>query len=179
MGYRNRPLNRTLKPVLADDDPHILPQILNAEAERLVQGLFLTREHRNDPFPLYRSLRGLAPAHRSEMMGGTWVLSGLAEVKAALLSRGAEVRILDRLPSDWRENANHRNMAEYMVLQDEPAHSALRSKVAAARMRGAIERYRPTLRAIAGGLVDQFVARGGGNVLTDVAYKCRYTRSAP
>ncbi len=62
-------------------------------------------------------------------------------------------------------------MSEYLVLQDEPAHRQIRDVLSRDWLQGAIERYRPKVREICDSLVGDFVARGGGNFLNEVAYR--------
>jgi cytochrome P450 len=141
------------------------------EAEEAIRGLFCTREHRNDPYPLFRKLREARPVHHSRFLNA-WVLSRLVDVRSVLVSPHTELRNIEtRLRPDWQEHASSRNMTEYLVLRDDPSHRAIRSVLSAQWQRGFIERYRPEVRRIAGELAEEFVARGGGNFLTDVAYE--------
>jgi cytochrome P450 len=44
-------------------------------AEEAVHALFFTGEGRRNPYPLYHRLREVAPVHRSDLLGGTWLMS--------------------------------------------------------------------------------------------------------
>src|SRR6476659_3766521 len=94
------------------------------EAEEAIRGLFCTREHRNDPYPLFRKLREARPVHQSRFLNA-WVLSRLVDVRSVLVSPHTELRNVEtRLRPDWQEHASSRNMTEYLVLRDDPSHRA-------------------------------------------------------
>ncbi len=142
-----------------------------AEAENALKGLFSTREHRNDPWPLYKTLQRACPVHRSSLLHA-WVVSRLADVRKVLTSQHTEIRNIEtRLAADWRDHPSARNMAEYLVLRDDPSHREIRKVLAPEWQQEFIERYRPQIRQIASELADAFVAKGGGNFLNEVAYQ--------
>jgi cytochrome P450 len=113
-------------------------------------------EFRDDPYPVYRTLRDDDPVHYSEKLG-FWVLSRYDDIVAALqdvdtyssagaLSVGAPKEVLDQVPM--------------MMLLDPPRHGQLRALVNRAFTPRRVAELEPRIRATARRLIDDFCESG-------------------
>jgi len=120
-----------------------------------------------DPYPLYRQLRETSP-----------VLE-LPEANMVVLTRYQDVQTLLRdkrlghdnfagLSAEEREerlsNPAIANLARTMLLQNPPDHTRLRALVVKAFDARRVEAMRMRIRAIANELIDEFLARGEGDL---------------
>ncbi len=97
----------------------------DAIAEDAIRSIFSTREHRIDPWPLYKKLREAKPAHYSPTIK-SWVISRMADVKTVLWSPNSAIRHESRLAPGWRDHPSLSNMSDYFVLRDNPSHDEIR-----------------------------------------------------
>jgi cytochrome P450 len=109
-------------------------------------GRFFTPEFFADPYPTYDEVR-VEPVHWEEDLGG-WVLTGYAEVAAALadprVSRGRGPQEGDLLK---------RLLSRMMLFTDPPAHTRLRALANRAFTPRRIEALRPRIKAIVDALL--------------------------
>ena len=129
-----------------------------------------------DPHSYYHKLRSFEPVHWNERWGG-WVITSYAEVLAVL--RDAEHFSADRMAYletelDDRERAEYQPifdvLAHWMVFIDPPDHTRIRRLLNARFMPRAVEQFRPRVRAIVDGLLDQLVPRGRMEIVHEFAY---------
>lgn len=114
-----------------------------------------------DPFPAYRRIRDEAPVHRCEARG-FWVVSRYDDVTQVLrdherFSSGAGVG------SEWRP-------VPMMISVDPPDHTHLRRMVQREFTPRAIAGWSEQVRGLVDRTLDDFVAAGGGDLATEVAY---------
>jgi cytochrome P450 len=124
-------------------------------------------DHQVDPYPHYETLRAAAPVHRAELPDGTavWLVTRHADVRSALGDRRlsndpqyAEAAFGDG-PARWRPENLHN-----MLRTDPPRHTRLRRLTAEAFTARRVERLRPRVEEITGGLLDALSAAGAGPV---------------
>ena len=128
-----------------------------------------------DPYPVLRQLQAEDPVHWSGRLGG-WVLTGYADVKAALSDpRMSADRITPFLESqsgggqpEVRELC--RQVGMWTVFTDPPAHSRLRGLMNQAFTSRAVIRLRPRIQEIVDDLIDRVQDQGRMDVIRDYAY---------
>ena len=129
-----------------------------------------------DPYPAYAELRAKGRVHHFEPTD-QWLVPHHADVSALLRDR--------RLGRTYQHRFTHEDFgrtappAEHepfhtlndhgMVELEPPDHTRIRRLVSKAFTPRTVERLRPYVTDLAGTLVDRLVARGGGDLLTDVA----------
>jgi cytochrome P450 len=135
-----------------------------------------------DPYPVYARLRAADPVHWGGAPGpkapggGAWYLTRYADVAAALTDPR-----LGRTPGATRRGAPppaapeaqrpYREMARRFVLfQDPPDHTRLRSLVVRAFTPAAAERLRPTIARTADALLAGVAGRPGMDLIADFAF---------
>ncbi len=106
-----------------------------------------------DPYPALAEERARHAVARHEQTG-TWLAFGHAAAGAVLRARGLGRLWRDREPTAYLEPFNllHRHQ---MMEQEPPDHTRLRRAVSGAFNRGHVERLRPRVVEIAGGLLDE------------------------
>jgi pimeloyl-[acyl-carrier protein] synthase len=119
----------------------------------------LDRRYQQDPVPFYAALRERDPVHRSDLLRG-WVLTRYEEIDAIL-------RDHRRFSNDSRKAAQNGMDAAVMQLDepsilflDPPDHTRLRSLVARAFTRSAIEAWRGRIEETVDQLLDAVAAQG-------------------
>ncbi|MER6810947.1 cytochrome P450 [Spirillospora sp. NPDC000708] len=129
-----------------------------------------------DPYPVFARLREERPAFFHEPTG-QWVISRYADVDALLRDR--------RLGRSYLHVAGHEEFgqqpeAEFlkpfwdliragMLDVEPPTHTRLRRLVSKAFTARMVEGLRPTIRRLAGELAGTLAAKGGGDLLAEVA----------
>lgn len=129
-----------------------------------------------DPYPVFARLREERPAFFHEPTG-QWVISRYADVDALLRDR--------RLGRTYLHVAGHEEFgqqpeAEFlkpfwdliragMLDVEPPTHTRLRRLVSKAFTARMVEGLRPTIRRLAGELAGTLAAKGGGDLLAEVA----------
>lgn len=120
-------------------------------------------EVQEDPYPYYKVLRAEHPLYWSEK-GNCWALSRYDDVAAACTdaSRFSSARgnVMDDDPA---------RMGNTLGTSDPPKHDRLRALVNAAFMRGRVLDREPQVRALTREAMDEFIARGEGDVITDLS----------
>ncbi|MFI6499802.1 cytochrome P450 [Nonomuraea typhae] len=128
------------------------------------------------PYDVYAELRREAPVSFFEPTG-QWLVARHADVNALLRER--------RLGRSYLHAATHEEFGQPappdfqepfwrvvnagMLDVEPPVHTRLRRLVSKAFTPRMVESLRPRVAAIAAGLVDAFVAKGGGDLLAEVA----------
>ncbi len=117
----------------------------------------LDRRYHQDPYPTYRRLRDRDPVHRSAL-GPMWVLTRYRDVDAVLRDHGryANNPTLARgqmTPGDL-QGVRYPNL----LVTDPPDHTRLRTLVAPAFTRSAIEAWRPRIERAVDELLDAAAA---------------------
>ncbi len=128
------------------------------------------------PYEAYAALRDRAPVAWFDPTG-QWLVSRYTDVNARLRDR--------RLGRTYLHVASHEEMGRPpdpdhlapfwhvirngMLDREPPDHTRLRRLVSQAFTPRRVEALRPTVERLADGLVDAFVAKGGGDLVADVA----------
>jgi cytochrome P450 len=128
------------------------------------------------PYRVYEELRRDAPVSYFEPTG-QWLISRHADVNALLRDRRlgrsylhvATDEEFGREPEPEFQEPFWRVIRAGMLDVEPPVHTRLRRLVSRAFTPRMVESLRPRVRAIAGGLVDAYVERGGGDLIADVA----------
>jgi cytochrome P450 len=129
-----------------------------------------------DPYPAYEVLRRESPVFFHEPTG-QWVITRYADVDALLRDR--------RLGRSYLHEATHEEFGREpepeflrpfwdliragMLDVEPPVHTRLRRLVSTAFTARMVADLRPTIRRLAGELVGGLVAKGGGDLLAEVA----------
>jgi cytochrome P450 len=132
-----------------------------------------------NPYPLFARLRESDPVHWNEAFQ-LWVLTGYDDIVSMVrnheLFSSAVIRNDQRPPyppidaedaSLFHEVRDFR--ADQLVEQDRPAHAAMRDVVHGYFTPGAMERWRPFVRAAVKELLDELEPRGHMDVINDFA----------
>ncbi|MEW1692518.1 cytochrome P450 [Streptomyces sp. NPDC091265] len=129
-----------------------------------------------DPYPAYAELRAAGRAHYFEPTD-QWLVPHHADVSALLRDRRLGRTYLHRFtheefgrtaPPAAHEPFETLNGQGLLDLEA-PDHTRIRRLVSKAFTPRTVERLFPTVRRLAAGLVDDFVASGGGDLLKEVA----------
>lgn len=139
---------------------------------------------RRDPFPAYRRLQRLDRVHHSPI--GVWVLSGHAEVSAALrdprlssderhidagtLHLGPLRRLLGRGGESLEHGPFFDRVPRLMLFRDPPDHTRLRKLVSRSFTSRRMADLEPRITAIANELLDGIAATGDAEMMTQFAY---------
>ncbi len=147
--------------------------------EALAQ-IFFTDEGIDDPCPWYRHLRETAPVHRSAT--GAVFLSRHDDCREVLrdnrFGKGERegdplLPASDPAVEEFRREqlaALPRDRPQAMLFLNPPAHTRQRSLVSRAFTPKRVEELRGRIRGLADGVVDRFVADGGGDVLEAIGF---------
>jgi len=119
-----------------------------------------------DPYPVFDQLRGEGTAVRHDGLG-LWLAVRHADADAVLRERRLGRIFRERQPADVWETFNWLH-ADSILDCEPPKHTRLRALVAKAFARGHVERLRPRVRDLAGGLLDDAVAAGGPDGVVDL-----------
>ena len=128
-------------------------------------------ERRVDPYPFYSRMRSLAPAYNIEMV---WLLSSYDYVSTVL--RDPRFSTDERKSSvgdgavEFSESAFGRLYFNMLLFVDDPDHKRLRDLVQKAFTRKTVEDLRPRIARLVDELVDGLIERGGGDLVSEVAY---------
>ncbi len=130
----------------------------------------------NDPYPFYRSLRETSPIHYEDTVGG-WVLTRYDDVSAVLRDQRV-IRppvgdyLFASVPQSQREEMAdfERLMSLAIPFTNAPYHTRLRSLVSKAFTPRMVKAMRPRVQEITDGLLDAIEAKGGGDLMSEVAY---------
>ena len=124
-----------------------------------------------NPYPVYNLLRSMDPVHWHEAING-WVLTRYADVAAMLksphVSSDRAATAPARGPEEFQELYTFR--ANSMLNSDPPKHTRLRTLVSKAFTPAAVERLAPIIQKVTDEAVDAALARGGMEIMHDLAY---------
>ncbi|MFG3441463.1 cytochrome P450 [Nonomuraea sp. NPDC047897] len=128
------------------------------------------------PYDAYAELRREAPVSFFEPTG-QWLISRHADVNALLRDRRlgraylhvATHEEFGREPEPDFQEPFWRVIRAGMLDVEPPVHTRLRRLVSRAFTPRMVESLRPRVRAVAAGLVDTFVEKGGGDLIAEVA----------
>jgi cytochrome P450 len=128
------------------------------------------------PYDVYAELRSTAPVSYFEPTG-QWLISRYADVNSLLRDRRlgrtylhvATHEEFGRQPDPEFQEPFWRVIRAGMLDVEPPVHTRLRRLVSRAFTPRMVESLRPRVRAVATGLVDTFVEKGGGDLLAEVA----------
>ncbi|MEV7966695.1 cytochrome P450 [Sphaerisporangium sp. NPDC088356] len=128
------------------------------------------------PYDVYRELRDTQPVSFFEPTG-QWLVARHPDVNAALRDRRlgrsylhmATHQEFGREPEPDFQEPFWRVIRAGMLDVEPPIHTRLRRLVSKAFTPRMVEELRPRVRRIAGELVDGFVERGGGDLISEVA----------
>ncbi|GAB2980320.1 cytochrome P450 [Amycolatopsis acidiphila] len=120
-----------------------------------------------DPYPEFARLRAAGEVHHHEGLGLAIAVSHKA-ASTVLRHRGLGRIWSDAQPAEQFVSFNllHRNS---LLENEPPAHTRLRRSIAGAFGRGHVERLRPTVAALADGMVRELAERGEGDLLEHLA----------
>src|SRR3954471_23121318 len=119
-----------------------------------------------DPSPAFAALRAEAPVAWHGGLG-VWVASSHAACSQVLRERSLGRIFRPRVPAEEWETFNWLH-ADSILDSEPPKHTRLRRLVAKAFARGHVERLRPRIRDLAGGLLDDAVERSGPGGVVDL-----------
>lgn len=134
--------------------------------------------YRANPYPLYARMREAAPVHYVPFGNGgtgTWLLTRYADVRMVLVDpRFSAQRFapsLDWMPEELQATLGQALLAigHQLLFIDPPEHTRLRGLVNHAFLPRVIEAMRPHIREIVDGLLDSVAAKGGMDVMADIA----------
>jgi cytochrome P450 len=125
---------------------------------------------RNDPYPLFESTRAECPVQRVRLADGhdAWLVLGYAAAHQALKDARMSkdiVAALDEDPDIVDPGLPGPALARHMMNLDPPDHTRLRRLVARAFAPTRIAALEPSIRVIAGELLDGLVAAGPASVV--------------
>jgi cytochrome P450 len=139
---------------------------------------------RRDPFHSYARLQQLERVHRSPI--GVWILSGHAEVAAALrdprlssdeghidtstLHLGPLRRLLGRGSDTIEHGPFFERVPRLLLFRDPPDHTRLRRLVSRSFTARRVTELEPRIAQIAGELLDQVGTAGQGELMSGFAY---------
>jgi cytochrome P450 len=142
-------------------------------AEEIVQGLFGTPEGRSDPYPRYHRLREVAPVHYSPTFDA-WFVSRYDDVAALVrdprFGKDYPRQMRIKFGPDWRSHSSLARGEDSMLNRDGPEHARLRSLVIKSFTRRSIDGLRPSIERIMNDLLDPFSEKGGGDLMSEVAF---------
>jgi cytochrome P450 len=134
---------------------------------------FASADSIRDPYPLLRHLQERDPVHWNAKLGA-WCLTRYSDVEQAFRAPYLSAdRVRPMMPDPGRDPGGdlltlRSCLSLWMVFNDPPVHSRLRSLVSQAFTRRAIEALRPVITGIADELLDDM--RGEFDVIADFAY---------
>jgi cytochrome P450 len=128
----------------------------------------LLPEFHADPYPFYRRLRERDPVHQTPM--GFWVLTRYDDCVAVLRdARFGREEFQQMLAAVYGGEDSDR-LPRSMLFRDPPDHTRLRGLVSKAFTPRTIEVMREHIQEIVDRLLDRALARGGMDVIEDLAY---------
>lgn len=144
------------------------------EVEEAIAGILSpTQAQRDDPYPVYRSLREAAPVYFHEP-DNTWVCTRFDDV--AMLLGHRSVSTQPDLDQGWggvppEQAAGLLSvLSRVLLFMDGAEHTRIRRLVTKAFTPRAVERLRPRVTELAEQLIDAMVERGGGELIDDFAF---------
>ncbi|HUD40290.1 MAG TPA: cytochrome P450 [Streptosporangiaceae bacterium] len=138
---------------------------VKAEFERLLH-LLVSPQSRDDPYPVYASLREVAPVYLGT---STAYLFGYDDCQAIIRNPGLGAQSpawMDRVRPDWREHPGLVATHESFVFRDPPDHTRLRRHVSGDFSQSRVRVWRDYIAEVTGQVLDQIddAGAGGGQV---------------
>ena len=121
----------------------------------------------DDPFPLLAEVRERAPVH--ETPAGLWRVMRWNDCVHVLREIPAGVRRRDGTAPGDAMGGNQEGGSQFMLGQDPPTHTRLRKLVSKAFTPRATEAWRPRIREIVDGLVDEALEAGEVDIIQGLA----------
>jgi cytochrome P450 len=121
---------------------------------------------RDDPYPLYRRLRGRDPVHLTRI--GVWLVTGYAE--AATVLRDPRFGHVDQPHAAVAVGSLQRMRSHAFVARNPPDHTRLRRSIGDAFGAAAIEPLRPAVQAEVNRRLDARAPAHRMDVIADLAY---------
>ena len=150
--------------------------MLSADSDSLSLSNLLHEEIRANPYPFYAQLRAHDPVHWDEEMG-FWVLTCYDDVASLYtderFSRAQGLmRGFQRLPDSHKKIAEpvYHSFSKTIFYADPPYHTHLRGLMNHAFTPRRVERMRPYVQKIVDDLLDAAQAKGGMDIVHDLAY---------
>ena len=138
---------------------------VKAEFERLLH-LLVSPQSRDDPYPVYASLREVAPVYLGT---STAYLFGYDDCQAIIRNPGLGAQSpawMDRVRPDWREHPGLVATHESFVFRDPPDHTRLRRHVSGDFSQSRVRVWRDYIAEVTEQVLDQIDDAGaaGGQV---------------
>jgi len=142
-----------------------------------LEALLVSREFIANPYPVLRQLREKEPVYWSDAIGG-WVLTRYDDIivsfknTASFSNENRLGQAIAFLPPEKR--ANYGPFADHFATKgllhsDPPDHTRLRTLVTKEFTPGVVDRMRPQIQGVIGGLLDAAEKKGHMDVVTDLA----------
>lgn len=138
---------------------------------------FFRPEFHTDPYPLYHRLRSEDPVHRS-FMGGTWVLTRYADVKAVLRDRRVGTLETPKQIKDKKQYIQEQGKeldtlayvsSQLLFYMNPPDHTRLRRLASKAFSSIVVERMRPYVQETVNELLGKVRNTGFMDIISDLA----------
>jgi cytochrome P450 len=137
----------------------------------------LSPEFIRDPYPHYARLRTTDPMHLTPL--GMFVASRPAEVSSVLRDKRFGKDYVERNKRRYRpevlEQPVFRSMRHWMLYQDPPDHTRLRSLVVKAFTARRVEDMRPRIQEVVDQALDRISGRGHMDLIEDFAFRLPVT----
>jgi cytochrome P450 len=137
----------------------------------------LAPEFIRDPYPHYERLRNTDPMHLTPL--GIYVASRHAEASLVLRDKRFGKDFVERSTRRYgpkiMEEPVFRSMSHWMLQQDPPDHTRLRSLVVKAFTARRVEDMRPRIQQVVDETLDRIVARGRMDLIEDFAFRLPVT----
>jgi cytochrome P450 len=137
----------------------------------------LSPEFIRDPYPHYARLRTTDPMHLTPL--GMFVASRHAEVSSVLRDKRFGKDYVERNKRRYRpevlEQPVFRSMRHWMLYQDPPDHTRLRSLVVKAFTARRVEDMRPRIQEVVDQALDRISGRGHMDLIEDFAFRLPVT----
>jgi cytochrome P450 len=131
---------------------------------------------KTDPYPWYRSLREVAPAHRVRMTLGAdiWLVTGY-DLAKEVLADGRFSKAVVNAEDPWRDLSLVPEDPDALVnrmllMSDPPNHERLRRLVSRAFTPQSMDMMRPRVVEVADELVTKFADRGRADLIREFAF---------
>ena len=139
--------------------------------------LLVSRDFLVDPYPVLRQLREQSPVYWSDAIGG-WLLTRYDDVlvsfrdTSVFSNEGRLGKTIEYLSPEKR--ANYRALIDHyatksLIFSDPPDHARLRSLVNKEFTPKIVEQMRPRIQEVVNALLDAVEAKGGMDVVPDLA----------
>jgi pimeloyl-[acyl-carrier protein] synthase len=134
-------------------------------------------QHRADPYPLYKRYRDTDPMSRADP--GIWTFTRYNDILAVLRDdrfsadpRNATAfeELREEQAAEGEPNLVRDAAGRVLLFTDPPDHTRMRTLVNKAFTPRTVERLRPHIKELVGGILDEVSGRSGMDVIEDLAY---------